>query len=237
MPHILLVDDDPSMRALVASALERPERTIDVAAHGEAALERMAERKPDLIVTDVVMPRMNGWTFVRRLRSNPSTAFIPVIFMTALTTPADRMRGFRTGADDYIMKPIDVCELELRVENVLYRARGARAGAALGGNLSQFGLATPLAILELERKTGLLTVARPPEHALFVVKHGRIVRAELTDHPGWSVIDCLTEVLAWSTGQFSFAEQAVNTSADAIPTTALLLEASQKLDELIPVEP
>jgi DNA-binding response OmpR family regulator len=236
MPNILLVDDDPSMRALVATALDRPERTIDVASNAEDALERIAEQKPDLIITDVVMPRIDGWAFVRRLRSSPSTAFIPVIFMTGLTSPSDRMRGFRTGADDYIMKPLDVCELELRVENVLYRSRGVRAGACLRGNLSLFGLSTPLAILELERKTGLLTVVRPPDHALFVVKHGRIVRAELTSYTNASVVDCVGEVLAWSTGEFSFAEEPVNTTGDTLPTTALLLEASRRLDELIPVE-
>jgi DNA-binding response OmpR family regulator len=236
MSNILLVDDDPSMRALVATALGRPERTIRVAAHGEEAFELIAEQKPDLIISDVVMPRMNGWAFVRGLRSNASTAFIPIIFMTALTSPADRMRGFRIGADDYIMKPLDVCELEQRVENVLFRSRGLRAGAALTGNLAQFGLAAPLAILELERKTGLLTVARPPDHALFVVKDGRIVRAELTDHVDCSVIDCVSEVLGWSTGQFSFVEQRVETDRDSMPTTAILLEASRKIDELIPID-
>ena len=189
-----------------------------------------------MIITDVVMPRMNGWVVRSRTAlSNATTAFIPIIFMTALTSPADRMRGFRIGADDYIMKPLDVCELEQRVETVL-RSRGLRAGAALSGNLAQFGLAAPLAILELERKTGLLTVACPPNHALFVVKDGRIVRAELTDHAECSVIDCVSEVLGWSTGQFSFVEQRVETDRDSMPTTAILLEASRKIDELIPID-
>ena len=231
MPHILLVDDDSSMRDLVASALERPERTIDVAVHGEEALEKIADRKPHLIISDVVMPRMNGWTFVERLRSTPSTAFIPIIFMTALASAADRMRGFRIGADDYVMKPLDVCELERRVESVLFRSRAVRAGASLSGDLARFGFATPLSILEMEKKTGLLTVARPPAHGLFVVKNGRIVRAEVTDRPGGSVIECVSEVLTWAHGHFTFSEQPVNASDDAMPTTALLLEASRKMDE------
>src|SRR5256885_15964496 len=93
------------------------------------------------------------------------------------------------------MRPLEVCELELGVEMVLYRSRGVRGGACLSGNPWLFGLSTPLAILELERKTGLLTVARPPDHALFVVKHGRLVRAELTSTVNASVVDCVGEVL------------------------------------------
>ncbi len=126
MPHILFVDDDPSVRSVIARALHRPQRTIEVAKHGEEALARGARNKPNLIVTDVVMPRMNGWAFVRRLRASPETAFIPVIFVTGLSSPTDRIRGFRIGADDYIAKPVDLDELELRVENVLHRARVAR---------------------------------------------------------------------------------------------------------------
>jgi DNA-binding response OmpR family regulator len=236
MPNILLVDDDPTVRAIAADALRRPYRTIHVAVDGEEALEHIAAHKPDLILTDVIMPRMDGWTLVRRLRTTPSTAFIPVIFMTALTTAANRIRGFRIGADDYIPKPLDLDELELRVENVLHHTRSARAGAGLTGDLSQFGLATPLTILELEHKSGLLLVDRPPEHALLVVKDGRIVRAELTDHTGCTVVDCVAELLTWSTGRFSFNEQVVNSVDDAQPTTALLIDAARKMDELIPVD-
>lgn len=235
MQNILLVDDDPCVRALVAKVLARPHRSIDVATHGEEAIARVAVRKPHLIITDVVMPRMNGWSFVRRLRAQPSTAFVPVIFMTALDDPKFRLRGFRVGADDFITKPIDVDELERRVESVLVRSRADRGGAGLSGDLSQFGLATPLTILELERKTGILAVDRPPEHALLVVKDGRIVHAELGDRGPCEVLDCLCATLAWTSGRFSFNEQPVNVKeadADAQPTTALLLDASRKLDEL-----
>ena len=235
MQNILLVDDDPCVRDLVAKVLARPHRSIDVATHGEEAIARVAVRKPHLIITDVVMPKMSGWSLVRRLRAQPSTAFIPVIFMTALDDPKFRLRGFRVGADDFITKPLAIEELERRVESVLVRSRADRGGAGLSGDLSQFGLATPLTILELERKTGVLTVERPPNHALLVVKDGRVVHAELGDRGPCDVLDCLCVALAWSTGRFAFTEQPVNvtdTVADVQPTTALLLDASRKLDEL-----
>jgi DNA-binding response OmpR family regulator len=235
MQNILLVDDDPCVRALVAKVLARPHRTIDLATHGEEAIACVARRKPHLIVSDVVMPRMNGWSFVRRLRAQPSTAFIPVIFMTALDDPKFRLRGFRVGADDFITKPLDFDELERRVESVFFRSRADRGGAGLSGDLSQFGLATPLSILELERKTGILAVDHPPEHALLVVKDGRVVHAELGDRGSCDVLDCLCTTLSWTNGRFSFTEQTVNVKeavADTQPTTALLLDAARKIDEL-----
>ncbi len=237
MTNILLVDDDPRARAVVASALTRPQRTIAVAAHGEDAIERIGERAPDLLITDVIMPRMNGWTLVRRLRATPATAFIPVIFMTGLDSTHDRIRGFRIGADDYITKPVNLDELELRVENVLHRARAAREtfrSAGLSGDLSQFGLATPLSILELERKTGVLTIEQPPMRAELVIEVGRITRVTLTDHPDSTIADCVCKLITWTSGRFSFTEQPVEASDVAhATTTSILLEAAHKMDELI----
>jgi len=235
MPNILLVDDDLKARAVVAKVLSRPQRTIDVATHGEEAMACIAERMPDLIITDVVMPRMNGWALVRRLRATPETAFIPVIFMTGLDTPQDRIRGFRIGADDYVTKPVSLDELELRVENVLHRARGARDAfrkAGLSGDLSQFGVATPLSILELERKTGVLTLEQPPERAELVIELGRITRAAIKDKPERNIVDTVCELIAWTSGRFSFAEQPVEASEGSHATTAtILLEAAHKMDE------
>jgi len=240
MPSILFVDDDPKVRSIVVRALRRPQRSIEAAQHGEDALARVAKSKPDLIITDVIMPRMNGWALVRRLRATPATAFIPVIFMTGLDSPTDRIRGFRIGADDYITKPVNLDELELRVENVLHHARGgheAFRAAGLAGDLSQFGLATPLTILELERKSGVLTVERPAECAELAIKDGRIVYATM-GAGAFTGVACVCELLTWTTGRFSFAERQIDASDGAqigMSTTALLLEAARKMDELIPV--
>jgi CheY-like chemotaxis protein len=240
MSKILLVDDSPDVRALVADALRRPQRAIITAAHGEQALELVACGTPDLVITDIVMPRMNGWELVRRLRTTPATALVPVIFMTALTAKTDRIRGFRIGADDYITKPVDIDELVLRVQKVLHHARRAREtlrSAGLAGDLSQFGLATTLTILELERKTGLLTVEGPDERAELIVKNGRVVSAKLTGRDDRVGLDCVCEIVTWASGRWSFAERPVDTSDDLQMTTmAILMEAARKLDELIPVD-
>ncbi len=233
MPSILLVDDDLDMIACVARALARPQRTIDVAGHGEEALERIGVHKPDLVITDVIMPRMNGWSLVRRLRSSHETSFIPVIFMTSMDSPNDRIRGFRIGADDYVTKPVELDELELRVENVLHRTRERRhlPPVELTGDLASFGLATPLTMLELHKKSGVLAVERGYARAEVTIKDGNVANAELTGVPTMPPIDCLCELLTWTSGRFSFVERSIETEESPLTTTALLLEAAQRLDE------
>lgn len=236
MSHLLIVDDDRDARPALASVLTRPQRTIDVAGHGEEALARVKERRPDLILTDVVMPRMNGWAFVRRLRTNTDTAFIPVIFVTGLGSEADRIRGFRLGADDYICKPVNVVELELRVEKALHHvhhvALQKRADPALAGSLSNFGLASVLNLLSLERRTGILAAEQNECTGVLHVREGRIVRARFVGVSCLESEECVYALLDWTSGHFSFSEQPIH-CADELDTStsALLLEAARRMDE------
>src|SRR4030095_14524001 len=85
-----------------------------------------------LLITDVMMPKMDGWTLVKALRARPEMAFLPVIFLTALGSDDDRIRGFRLGADDYMAKPFRFEELDLRGERTA-RRWGARARPRPGG--------------------------------------------------------------------------------------------------------
>lgn len=241
MAHILVVDDDDTARNLIAQALARPHRTIHVAAHGEEALAQISTTMPDLVITDVVMPKMNGWSLVRRLRTTHSTAFVPVILMTSLDTERDRIRGFRLGADDFVSKPVSFEELELRVENVLHHARShdrdSLLGAALAGQLAQFGLATVLTVLELERKTGMLTVTHRGLHASLAFQKGRVHYARIEERPEVAAIECAQQLLSWNEGSFAFAEQPIDVEDEIRTGTAgLLLEAARRMDELDPID-
>src|SRR2546421_573314 len=100
--RILIVDDDPWILRMVSTLLQKRGFAISTASDGEEGLERAAEVHPDLIISDVMMPRLDGWAMVRKLRAHPQLAFIPVIFLTALGSEEDRIRGFRLGADDYL---------------------------------------------------------------------------------------------------------------------------------------
>ncbi len=242
MPHILFVDDDPTSRSVVAEALARPQRTIEVAAHGEEALASVARHRPDLVITDIVMPRMNGWVLVRRLRTSAATAFVPVILVSSLADAEDRIRGFRLGADDYLTKPVNLEELELRVENALHHARSRPTtnplqGVGLAGDLRQFGVATLLTVLDMERKSGVLVLEREAESARLVMQEGRVVSAHFNKRDEPAGPSCVYELLDWSGGRFTFSEERVECSDEmGVTTASLLLEGARRMDELIRVE-
>src|SRR5262245_16668449 len=104
-PRILVVDDDAWILRMVTTVLEKRGYEIHIAGDGEDGLQKARTLGPDLIITDVMMPRMDGWALVKQLRAAPQLAFVPVIFLTALGSDEDRIRGFRLGADDYLPKP------------------------------------------------------------------------------------------------------------------------------------
>lgn len=106
---------------MVTTILTKRGYEVETAQDGEQAYERALEQVPDLLITDVMMPKMDGWTLVRALRSRPEFSFVPVIFLTALSSDEDRIRGFRLGADDYLPKPFRFEELDLRVAKTIRR--------------------------------------------------------------------------------------------------------------------
>jgi CheY-like chemotaxis protein len=117
---ILIVDDDPWIVRMVTTVLEKRGHRVISAADGQEAFARATQPpQPDLIITDVMMPKMDGWGLVRSLRARPEFALVPVIFLTALGGDDDRIQGFRLGADDYLPKPFRFEELDLRVGNAL----------------------------------------------------------------------------------------------------------------------
>jgi DNA-binding response OmpR family regulator len=120
-PLVLAADDDEDILALLAFRLERSGYSVLQARDGEEALELAREKKPDLAVLDVTMPKLDGFELTRRLRADDVTRRIPIILLTARTQDADVERGFETGADDYIRKPFSPQELSARVHAILGR--------------------------------------------------------------------------------------------------------------------
>jgi DNA-binding NarL/FixJ family response regulator len=116
---VLVVDDTPANLALVLEALSGSGHEVLVAENGRAALELLAHTTPDLILLDVVMPELDGFATCARLKANPAWADIPVLFMTALDEPDEKVRAFRAGALDYIPKPGHPAEVLARVDTHL----------------------------------------------------------------------------------------------------------------------
>ena len=118
---ILLVDDEEAITSNLAPFLERAGFTVRVAGDGEEALRRVANFSPDLIVLDVLMPKLDGRQVCRRLRAAGN--WTPIIMLTQVSSPAERAMSLEEGADDYLNKPFDPYELVARIRAVLRRAR------------------------------------------------------------------------------------------------------------------
>lgn len=127
--RILIVDDEPKLLGAVAETLSEEGYQVTTAKSGMEALVQLAESLPDLIISDVRMPGMDGYQLVGTLRSNPRTELIPIIFLTAKGRREDRISGFRNGVDAYVTKPFDPEELLVIIANILNRA--ARISAEL----------------------------------------------------------------------------------------------------------
>jgi two-component system alkaline phosphatase synthesis response regulator PhoP len=120
--RILIVDDEPDIIRILKYNLQKEGFEVLAAKNGVEALER-AQEQPDLIVLDVMMPRLDGWQVVRTLKQDQRTAGIPVIFLTAKASEVDEVVGLELGADDYVVKPISPRKLLARINSTLRRSQ------------------------------------------------------------------------------------------------------------------
>ncbi len=134
MPEtILVVDDDPDIARFVEVNLRSAGYDVAVAGDGEDAIAKATELRPDLVLLDVMMPRIDGFEVAQRLRRNPQTANTSIIMLTAKALSTDKVLGLTAGADDYIIKPFDPIELLARVKGTLRRAKEMRNLSPLTG--------------------------------------------------------------------------------------------------------
>ncbi len=126
MPTILLVEDDRTLREVVALNLERQGFTVRQVADGEAALTEVRQSPPDLIVLDVMLPKLDGLSVCRIIRAESD---VPIILLTARTGEVDKIVGLESGADDYVTKPFSIGELVARVRAVLRRTKGRKSAS------------------------------------------------------------------------------------------------------------
>jgi len=169
-PVILIVEDEAPLVMMLRYNLEREGFAVDEAVNGEEALLRIAERRPDAVLLDWMLPHVSGLEICRQIRRAPSTRSLPVIMLTARGEESDRIRGFETGADDYVTKPFSPRELVARVGAVLRRVRPALAGEQL-------------AYADLEMDVAAHRVRRSGEQVALGPTEFRLLRHFL-EHPG-----------------------------------------------------
>ncbi|MFN7915177.1 MAG: response regulator [Vicinamibacterales bacterium] len=117
--HILVVDDLPANTRVLEALLTREGYRVTCAENGEQALEEVAKDRPDLVLLDILMPKIDGYEVCRRLKNDPATRLIPVVLVTGLTDTDSRIRGLEVGADDFMSKPFIVPEMRARVASLL----------------------------------------------------------------------------------------------------------------------
>ncbi len=151
--RVLVVDDEADISTILTLTLRRAGFQVTAASDGVDGLSKLAEHTPDLVVLDVMMPRLDGLEMLRRIRSEPATSTIPVIMLTARAQVADRLVGFEHGADDYVAKPFEPNEVVARVRALLRRTEQARLTRPLLGLLGAWSSAEGLAQLQRDLET------------------------------------------------------------------------------------
>ncbi|WP_327299476.1 MULTISPECIES: response regulator transcription factor [unclassified Streptomyces] len=139
--HLLVVDDEPTVRELLPAALRYAGFAVEAAADGQEALDMASRRRPDLVVLDIMLPDMDGFEVIRRLRAEPRSSGtghlgdVPVLFLTAREAMQDKINGLQLGGDDYVTKPFDLEELIARIHAILRRTKGEPPATLAIGHL------------------------------------------------------------------------------------------------------
>lgn len=164
--RVLLADDDRELAALLADYLQMEGMQVALAHDGEAALAAVEKSPPDIVVLDIMMPRLNGIEVLRRLRE---ASLLPVIMLTAKGDPVDRIVGLEVGADDYLPKPCNPRELVARIRAILRRA-SARPDTT----------AESLSVDDVEMRPGSRTVLQAGEEVVLTSTEFEVLRVLLT---------------------------------------------------------
>lgn len=208
--RILLVEDEGEMQREIGSLFLRHGLRLSIALTGQEALTKCLQSAPDLILSDIEMPTMDGWTLLRLVRAHRSLGAIPFVFLTGRESQTDRLTAYRLGADDFVPKSTPPARILARVRRVLENVqtdpqRVVRRNM-LSGELRHVAAPRVLQLLESERRTGTLTVRHEDSRAVIHLREGRPMACGL-DRGEQAGREALFTVFSWAEGRFEFVNQ------------------------------
>ncbi len=230
---VLVVDDDELVLALLEADLRQAGFAVLTAANGKEALSLVSGKPVDIIVSDISMPEMDGLELCERIRQSAAHVDVPFIFLTARGDAGAMIRGLRSGADEYLVKPVDATDLVARVEVLYDRIRRKRSVSTLTGNLGDVGLCEVLQLFELSRKHGVLHVDAPTGKGELAVADGALVNAVWNELAGE---DAVFQMFTLKEGGFRFQPKALSSGNVVQPISFMLMEMARLTDELATVE-
>ena len=249
--RVLVADRDPTVHSIVKAGLASGRYEIAGVSDGQEALKKADLWKPDVILLEVALPRIDGVSLIRILRSKPDLALVPAIFLDDRDGLESRISGFKLGADDFMPKPLQSEDLDARIAIALNARDQARntvqppapsaeemefSGVLAGfrGTLTQIGLPSLLSLMELERKIGVLVLILEPEQekVRIFIRDGRVLQARYDKRPVPRNAELLYHLFSRTEGKFDFRPRAVMEDDEIrTPTARLLLEGARLLDE------
>ncbi|TAG91297.1 MAG: DNA-binding response regulator [Oscillatoriales cyanobacterium] len=146
--RLLLVDDEPGLREAVQAYLEDSNFVVEVASNAHDGWELLQKHNPDLLISDIMMPKVDGYQFLKQVREDPRYKALPVVFLTAKGMTSDRIQGYTAGCDAYLSKPFDPDELVAIITNLLARRAAAKQMSENGENPDITALANQMARIE-----------------------------------------------------------------------------------------
>ncbi|HEY9744372.1 MAG TPA: response regulator transcription factor [Coleofasciculaceae cyanobacterium] len=160
--QLLLVDDEPGVRVSVKEYLQEVGGfTVQVASNANEALQMLEQKTPDLVISDVMMPQVDGFQFLKKLREDPRFKSLPVVFLTARGMTSDRIQGYHAGVDAYLPKPFDPDELVAIVENLLERRTTTSGESTAGTELEQIAQQIAAIRAMLDQRGGVAQTPPP----------------------------------------------------------------------------
>lgn len=235
---ILIVDDNPHVLKLLSISLQKAGYEVQTAENGDQGIELVNKFKPDLVISDVMMPQTDGIEFCWMVRENSEIPMVPFIFLTSLNDQDMEIRGFRAGADEYLIKPVDRNVLLEKVETLLKRAKRVKTvedeqvsqKKGFEGNIADLSLAEMIQLLNLNKRSGTMDIIADKKGQI-VFENGEMIYAIYNDK--FLGEDAIAKLVMLKQGIFKFepiVSQKVERNIHG-STMNVLLEACRLMDE------